>query len=123
MALPSPTAAAKLGRAAAKWRQGRRGGSATRTGLGGALQRASRRFWAHAGNQAARLGLQIAAVGFLLFGLSFGAAGIVSWRGDHRGPHPADWTAMRGSTEWELLLGALFLYFAASSLFRAAARR
>ncbi|MGH9518926.1 MAG: hypothetical protein ACRD2D_04720 [Terriglobales bacterium] len=123
MAPSSPTAAAKLGRAAAKWRQVRSRPAARPTAITGALRRAGRRFWAHTSNQAARLGLQLAGVFFFVFGLSFGAAGIASWRHDHRALHPANWTAMSGTTAWELLLALLFLYFAASSMFRASARR
>lgn len=122
----SPTSAARIGRAAARWLHSGRApvrSAPPQGGVGRALGRASRRLVAHAGNVAARLGLQMAAVLFLLFGLSFSVAGVSGWRAEHRSVHSGNLTNMSSSTELEFLLAALFLYFAVSSLFRASARR
>jgi len=81
-----------------------------------------------------RLGLQLSAVVYLVFALSFGAAGIKSWSVDHAGAagtsggmlhhvgHAASLTQMAPMTEMELGLALVFAYFGISSLARASRR-
>ncbi|MGH9472824.1 MAG: hypothetical protein ACRD1M_08785 [Terriglobales bacterium] len=92
-----------------------------------AALRASRHLLGRVGSVLARLGLQVSSVLYLLFALSFGAAGVKGWQADHHRAaaaayRPASLTAASPLTLLELALALLFLYFSLSSMLRAAAR-
>lgn len=114
--LPSASAAASAASAVAPKAALRRAGA-----------RAGRRFLGHVGGLLARLGLQVSSVLYLLFAVSFGAAGVKGWQADHQRALAAAWqpaslTAASPLTLLELGLALLFFYFSLSSMLRAAAR-
>lgn len=118
----SDPGAARLGRAAARlWLRHRPSAQAASRPrpVAHALGRSARHFAARCGNVFARLGLQVSAMLYLVFALSFGYAGWQGWQSDH--VHPG--AHATPATQWELALGLIFFYFAVSSLLRAAARR
>ncbi|MGN6591362.1 MAG: hypothetical protein ACTHJX_00515 [Terriglobales bacterium] len=114
--------AAKLGRASARlWLRHRSALHAPHRQhpVARSLGRGLRHFAGRCGNVFAHLGLQISAVLYLAFALSFGFAGWKGWRADHL--HPGAHAS--AATQLELGLTLVFLYFGLSSLLRAAARR
>ncbi|HET9784869.1 MAG TPA: hypothetical protein VFP94_07930 [Terriglobales bacterium] len=114
--------AAKLGRATARlWIRHRSSLQANPHShvVTRSLGRGLRHFARRCGSVFAHLGLQISAVLYLAFALSFGFAGWKGWRADHL--HPGAHAS--AATQLELALTVVFLYFGLSSLLRAAARR
>jgi len=121
---------ARLGRAAASLLQGARPepGRLARSPSAGsvprALGRGGKHLLAHVGRAFGHIGLQVSAVLYSVFALSFGAAGVQGWLADRRqlGDHSASLTQASAATQLELALALIFLYFAVSSLLRASRR-
>ncbi|HVB39594.1 MAG TPA: hypothetical protein VNE83_01755 [Terriglobales bacterium] len=114
------------GRVAARLLRPRRGSAAG--GASGAWKkaaaRAGRHFWGHVGQVARRLGLQVSAVLYLIFAVSFAAEGYRGWARDHQALHRhmaggAGLTTLGSHTELMLGLALVFAYFGVSSLARA----
>ncbi|HUX68702.1 MAG TPA: hypothetical protein VMV31_14545 [Terriglobales bacterium] len=120
----------RLGRAAASLLQGVRPqpGRPAAVPAAASVQRALGRSGKHLLASLSRafghIGLQIAAVFYAVFALSFGAAGVHGWLHDHRlpGHRPLGLTQASAATQLELALALVFLYFAVSSLLRAGRR-
>jgi len=114
------------GRVAARLLRPRRGSAAG--GASGvwkkAALRAGRHLLGHVGQVARRLGLQVSAVLYLIFAVSFAAEGYRGWAHDHQALHRhmaggAGLTTLGSHTELMLGLALVFGYFGVSSLARA----
>ena len=126
MANPSASTGARVGRAAAALLSGQRPrpGALPPGTMPRALGRGGKHLLAHLGRAFGHIGLQVSAVLYLVFALSFGAAGVQGWLADRRqlGDHSASLTQASAATQLELALALIFLYFAVSSLLRASRR-